>query len=244
MAVKVDHPVFDGTTGHGDHAGRRTHIIKLLRDAKTPLTVEQVAKKVGLPPNATRFHLEALVDSGLATRETQSRSTPGRPKVAYMGTLPNQTHEREQGFRLLAEFMSTAIAKSNENAGEWMYQVGVEWGKYISCHPDDGPVDEAEVMASLVERLDALWFAPELAGKDSSRLILHNCPFAESARRYPQVVCQLHAGMINGSLEEMGSESRLTKLKVQMPTHKCEGELSKTTARMPKVQLDIRAKAA
>jgi len=244
MAVKVDHPVFDGTTGHGDHAGRRTHIIKLLRDAKEPLTVEQVAKKVGLPPNAARFHLEALVDAGLATREAQSRSTPGRPKVAYMGTLPNQTHEREQGFRLLAEFMSTAIAKNNENAGEWMYQVGVEWGKYISCHPETDEVDEAEVMASLVERLDALWFAPEIAGKDSNRLVLHNCPFTDSARRYPQVVCQLHAGMINGSLEEMGSESRLTKLKVQMPTHKCEGELSKTTARMSKVQLETRAKTA
>jgi len=244
MAVRVDHPVFDGTTGQGDHAGRRTHIIKLLRDTKEPLTVEQVAKKVGLPPNAARFHLEALVDSGLATREAQTRNTPGRPKVAYMGTLPNQAHEREQGFRLLAEFMSAAIAQHNENAGEWMYQVGVEWGRYISCRPqDDGEVDETEVMTALVEKLDAMWFAPEAVDKDSSRLVLHNCPFTDSTRRYPQM-CQLHAGMINGSLEEMGSGYRLTRMKAQMPTHKCEGELSKTTARMAKVQMETRAKSA
>ena len=240
MAVRVDHPVYDGTTGHGDHAGRRTHIIKLLRDAKEPLTVEEVAKKVGLPANTTRFHLEALVDSGLATRETQSRSTPGRPKVAYLGTLPNQTHEREQGYRLLAEFMSAAIARRNENAGEWMYQVGLEWGRYISCHPDDREADEAGILDALVEKLDALWFAPEMVGKDLPMLILHNCPFMDLTRRYPQVVCQLHAGMINGSLEEMCSECRLTRLHVQMPAHQCEGEFSYTTARLTKVQLDTR----
>ena len=243
MAVKVDHPVFDGTTGHGDHAGRRTHIIRLLRDAKTPLTVEQVAKKVGLPSNATRFHLEALVDAGMATREAQSRTTPGRPKVAYLGTLPNQTHEREQGFRLLAEFMSAAIAQRNENAGDWMYQVGLEWGRYISCQPE-GEVDEADVMASLVEKLDALWFAPEVLGKDQPRLVLHNCPFTDLTRRYPQVVCQLHAGMINGSLEEMGSECRLTRMKVEMLAHQCEGELSKTTVRMAAVPLETRPRSA
>jgi len=243
MAVKVDHPVFDGTTGQGDHAGRRTHIIRLLRDTKEPLTVEQVAKKVGLPANAARFHLEALVDSGLATRETQSRSTPGRPKVAYMGTLPNQAHEREQGFRLLAEFMSAAVAQHNENVGDWMYRVGVEWGRYISNSPqDEEEIDETEVMAALIEKLDAMWFAPELVGKDSNRLILHNCPFTDSTRRYPQL-CQLHAGMINGSLEEMGSGCRLTRLKVELSIHKCEGELSKTTARMAEVQLETRAKA-
>ena len=245
MAVKVDHPVFDGTTGRGDHSGRRTHIIKLLRDSKEPLTVEQVAKRVGLPPNAVRFHLESLVDAGLAVREAQARTTPGRPRVAYMGTLPNQTHEREQGFRLLAERMSAAIAQKNENAGEWMYQVGLEWGRQISCRPDpEGEVDEAEVIKALAEKLDAMWFAPEVVGKDAPRLILHNCPFSDSSRRYPQVICQLHAGMINGSLEEMGSKCRMTRLRPQAPGHKCEGELVRTTTRMAKVLLEPRSKSS
>jgi len=245
MAVRVDHPVFDGTTGHGDHSGRRTHIIRLLRDSKGPLTVEQVAKRVGLPLNAVRFYLESLVDAGLATREAQTRSTPGRPKVAYVGTLPNQTHEREQGFRLLAECLGVAIAQRNENAGEWMYQVGVEWGKSLasSAEPSE-EVDEAEVIRALAEKLDALWFAPDIVGKEPRRLILHNCPFMDSTRRYPQVLCQLHAGMINGYLEEMGSRCRLTRLRVQMTGHKCEGDLARTTTRVSKVPLEIRSKPA
>ncbi|MCL1898049.1 MAG: hypothetical protein FWG16_04435, partial [Micrococcales bacterium] len=54
--------------------------------------------------------------------------------------------------------------------------------------------------------------------------VLHNCPFWDSTRRY-HVLCQLHAGMINGSLEEMRSAMRLTNLKPEVETHMCLGEL-------------------
>jgi len=240
MAVKMDHSVSDGTTGQGDHGGRRTHIIRILRDAREPLTVDQVAKRVGLPPNAVRFHLESLVDAGFAVRQVQSRTTPGRPKMAYLGTLPNQTHEREHGYRMLAEIMSAAIAQKNGDAGEWMYQVGSEWGKRITCRADPAEeVDESDAMACLMRKLNALWFAPELIEGEPPTMIMHNCPFADSTRRYPAVLCQLHAGMINGCLEEMKSSYRLARLRPHMAGHKCEGELAHTTMRMAKVPLDM-----
>jgi predicted ArsR family transcriptional regulator len=238
MTMKVNHSVFDGTTGGGAHGGRRTHIIRLLRDTKEPLTVAQVAQQVNLPPNVTRYHLESLVDAGLATREVQNRATPGRPKVAYLGTLPDQTHEREQGYRLLAEILAMTVARANADAGEWMYHVGQDWGRYLTDPSAEGPIDETQIMKRLMEKLDALWFAPELSKDDPPRVVLHNCPFADSTQRYPQVVCQLHAGLINGSLAEMKSGYRLTRLNRQNGCHKCEGELSKTTRRMDKVPLD------
>jgi len=160
-----------------------------------------------------------------------------------MGTLPNQTHERAQGYRLLAEIMATAVASNNGDAGEWMYQVGVEWGRHVVARKDSQePVDETEVIERLADKLDALWFAPEIVEESPRRLVLHNCPFMESTRRYAQVMCQLHAGMINGSLEEMGSATRLVHLKVLDAGHKCDGELARTTARMPRVPLEIRQK--
>ncbi|MCL2470331.1 MAG: helix-turn-helix domain-containing protein [Propionibacteriaceae bacterium] len=245
MAVRIDHPVFDGTTGKGDHGGRRTHIIRILRDSKEALTVEQVAKKVGIPSNAARYHLESLVDSGLATRESQGRTTPGRPRVAYLGTLPNQTHERAQGYRLLAEIMAAGVAQSSTSAGEWMYQIGTEWGRYITCRDEsDAPVDESRILERLANKLDALWFAPEVVEGSPVKIVMHNCPFMDSTRRFPQVVCQLHAGMINGSLEEAHSAYRMVHLRVQDAGHRCEGELGKTTARMSKVALDVRLRVA
>ena len=239
MAVNVEFPVFDGTTGGSEHAGRRTHIIRILRDTKEPLTVEQVAKRVGLPPNTARFHLESLVDAGFAIRETQSRTTPGRPKVAYKGTLPTQTHERAQGFRLLSEVMAVTVAQANGGASEWMYKVGAEWGRILATRGDPSqPVDEPKVFEKLIDKLDALWYSPEITDMDPPKVTMHNCPFWESVRRY-SVMCQLHTGMINGCLEEMRSGYRLTRVKAQDPSHKCEACFSKTTARMVKVQVDV-----
>jgi len=218
----------DGTTGRDAQGGRRTHIIQILRDSREPLSVHEVAEQVSIHVNTARFHLESLVDAGLAERQTEARSAPGRPKIVYAGTLPNQTHERAMGYRLLSEILTTAIAKSDPDAGPWLYHVGREWGRYLTTRPAPfEDITDAEIGQRLVDKLDALWFAPELLVDPDSppRLSLHNCPFYDSAKRYPQVVCLLHAGMINGSLEEMGSSLRLAKLSPQVETHKCMGEL-------------------
>ena len=220
--------IYDGTTGRSDSGGRRTHIIQLLRDSREPLSVAEVAEQVGIHVNTARFHLESLVYSGMATRETETRSVPGRPRVVYTGTLPNQTHERAQGFRLLSEMLTAAVAEVNPDAGPWLYGVGQEWGRYLTTKvPPYTTIDESEITKRLVDKLDALWFAPEVErGEDGElRLQLHNCPFAQTAHQYPQVVCQLHAGMINGSLEEMRSTCRLAELAPQVEPHRCVGVL-------------------
>jgi len=203
------------------------------------MTVDQVATKVDLPLNAARYYLESLVDSGLAVREAQSRSTPGRPRVTYTGTLPNQTHERAQGYRLLAEIIAAAVAQANGNAVEWMYQVGAEWGHRIMSRVPHTPMSEMEIIEKVLDKLDALWFAPDLEDEQPPKLSMFNCPFIDSAKRFPSSICQLHAGMINGALEEMRSGYRLVHLHAQGPDHRCEGEMAKTIARMTKVPLNL-----
>ena len=230
--------VYDGTTGRTDHSGRRTHIIQILRDTREPLSVGEVAARVGIHVNTARFHLESLVDAGLAVRATEPRNTPGRPRVVYTGTLPDQTHERAQGYRLLAEMLTTAIAQADPTAGEWMYRVGQEWGRYLTTRPTPfEQISEEEIENRLVDKLDALWFAPELLPGDPPCLVLHNCPFIEPASRYAQVVCELHAGMINGSLEEMRAAYRLTMLHPQQD-HRCVGELGPVPAQ-PVLRVDL-----
>jgi predicted ArsR family transcriptional regulator len=131
---------YDGTTGRSDHGGRRTHIIQLLRDSKEPVSVSEVAEQVGIHVNTARFHLESLVDAGLAERAQQPRTTPGRPKVLYTGTLPNQTHERAQGYRLLAEALTSAVAQNLPDASEVMYG-GVLLGQVPHRRPGTIPGD-------------------------------------------------------------------------------------------------------
>jgi len=218
--------IYDGTTGGTSHGGRRTHIIQILRDAKEPLSVADVAQTVGVHVNTARFHLESLVDAGLATRETEPRQAPGRRRILYSGTLPNQTHERAQGYRLLAEILTATIAAKCPDVGEDMHEVGMEWGRYLTSRPAPFEVfDEDEIAERVVDKLDALWFAPELVTEPDRHLLLHNCPFIRSAVRAPQVVCQLHAGMINGSLEELRSSLRVTDLWPEVQPHLCRADL-------------------
>ncbi len=229
MASRASASVYDGTTGGTYQGGRRTHIIQLLRDAKEPLSVADVARLVDIHINTARFHLESLVDAGLATRETEVRDKPGRRRVLYTGTLPNQTHERAQGYRLLAEILTDTIATRYPEVGDDMYAVGQEWGRYLTSRPAPFEVfDEDEIDKRVVDKLDALWFAPELLKTPHPCLLLHNCPFTQSARHAPQVVCQMHAGMINGSLEELRSTQRVVSLEAQAESHLCRGWLGPT----------------
>ncbi len=218
--------IYDGTTGGSVHGGRRTHIIQILRDAKEPLSVVQVAEMVGIHANTARFHLESLVDAGLATREAEASSQPGRRRILYTGTLPNQTHERAQGYRLLSQILTSFIAVKYPDSGSDMYDVGRQWGGYLTSRPAPFEIlDEDEVDRRVMDKLDALWFAPELQVHPKPRLLLHHCPFIESARSAPNIVCRLHVGMINGSLEELRSTQRVVELCPEIEPHVCCGYL-------------------
>jgi len=226
MVTQPPVSVYDGTTGQTDYGGRRTNIIQILRDAKEPLSVVEVAQMVGIHINTARFHLESLVDAGLAKRETEVRQAPGRRRVLYSGTLPNQTHERAQGYRMLADILTAAIAARYPEVGSDMYAIGQEWGRYLTSRPEPFEViDEEELAERVIDKLDALWFAPEIRKQPEPCLLLHNCPFIRSAERTPEVVCELHAGMINGSLAELRSQQRLLDLSPQIEPHLCSGTL-------------------
>ncbi|MDR3080298.1 MAG: helix-turn-helix domain-containing protein, partial [Streptomyces sp.] len=51
----------------------RARVLDLLRAAGRPLGVQEVAEQAGLHPNTARFHLDALVDADLVSREPQPR---------------------------------------------------------------------------------------------------------------------------------------------------------------------------
>jgi DNA-binding transcriptional ArsR family regulator len=77
----------------------RAGVLGILRAEDGPLGIREVARHAGLHPNTARFHLEALVNAGLAARSTEDRGTPGRPRIAYRATGPDARpgHRRAAG---------------------------------------------------------------------------------------------------------------------------------------------------
>src|SRR5437870_9707639 len=72
----------------------RAHVLDLLRAAGSPAGVRDIADQAGLHPNTARFHLDALVDAGLAARAPKERTTPGRPSMAYRAVAGGETMGR------------------------------------------------------------------------------------------------------------------------------------------------------
>ena len=58
---------------------RRQQVLDAIQRAAEPVSVSELADRVGVHPNTVRFHLEALVGDGMVERVPDTPSGPGRP---------------------------------------------------------------------------------------------------------------------------------------------------------------------
>ena len=182
----------------------RAHVLDLLRAAGSPAGVRDIADQEGLHPNTARFHLDALVDAGLATRAPKERTTPGRPSMAYRAVAGGETMGRRR-YRLLAEMLTSLIAGMLPKPGEAAGEAGREWGRYLTEPPPPYQrLDAGEAVERLTATMAEIGFAPEaVADGTQYQLRLRQCPFREVAENHQDVVCQLHLGLMQGALAQM-----------------------------------------
>ena len=186
---------------------RRADVLEVLRSAHTPLRVPEVARRTGVHVNTARFHLDALVDAGLATREVQARAAPGRPSFGYaaVAQAPSAGHRQ---FWLLAEMLSSLIEGLLPDPGQAAAEAGREWGRYLTERPAPYQrISAAEAIGRLLAVLAGVGFAPETvpaaAPTGPPEVWLRRCPFREVAEHRRDVVCQLHLGLMQGVLDEL-----------------------------------------
>jgi predicted ArsR family transcriptional regulator len=182
----------------------RAHVLDLLRAAGSPAGVRDIADQAGLHPNTARFHLDALVDAGLAARAPKERTTPGRPSMAYRAVAGGETMGRRR-YRLLAEMLTSLIAGMLPKPGEAAEEAGREWGRYLTEPPPPYQrLDAGEAIERLTATMAEIGFAPEAVTDGTQyQLRLRQCPFREVAENHQDVVCQLHLGLMQGALAQM-----------------------------------------
>ena len=182
----------------------RADVLDMLRAADGSLGVREVAQRMGLHPNTARFHLEALVEAGLAVRETEDRETPGRPRIGYRAAADGPAGRRR--YRLLAEMLTSLIAGTMPEPGSAAEEAGREWGAYLTEQPPPYQrLTAEEALAKLTAIMEGLGFAPqaEADGDGKYRLCLRQCPFREVAEHHQDVICSLHLGLMRGALARM-----------------------------------------
>lgn len=182
----------------------RSRVLAVLQDAGAPMAVGDVASRVRLHPNTARFHLDALVEAELAERHTEEPDRPGRPRTLYAAQSAS-ARAGQRSYRLLTQILAGYIAAHIPQPAQAAEQAGEEWGRYLADKPPPFRRTDAETaIGRLVGTLDDIGFAPESVESGEQRqILLHHCPFRETAIEHREVVCSIHLGLMHGLLAEL-----------------------------------------
>lgn len=186
-------------------SGTRRRVLDALAAASRPLDAEALARDLGLHVTTARFHLDQLEAAGLVRRRPAAEARRGRPRVLYS---PAAALRDEDARGQLVTVLAAALADREQAAAE-AEEAGRRWAE--SLEPPVGPAGRpadgsagglaGDPVAELVAVLDRLGFDPE-PGEDGVRLLA--CPFRDAARGNPGVVCSVHRGLIQRTLERAG----------------------------------------
>jgi predicted ArsR family transcriptional regulator len=182
----------------------RAHVLALLQDAGRALGVGEVATSLGLHSNTARFHLDGLTDAGLVERSNEETGHPGRPRAIY-SARPGAVQAGQRSYHLLAEILTSYIADREPRASKAALQAGRAWGGRLAHATAAGrPATAASATRQLVAMLDDVGFAPEVTtGRGNRKIMLHHCPFRETAIEHQEVICAVHLGLMQGMLSEI-----------------------------------------
>lgn len=197
-----------------DPSRRRLLHVIAQRPASAPPTVGDLVATVGGHPNTTRHHLRVLVDAGLVSEERRPPAGGrGRPATRYAATRAGSEATRPalgasaaQEYVALASAFADRLAERGGDPGSDSRAIGRAWGTGLAVRhaADEGGGDQAPV-GRVVGLLDRLGFSPEVlptVDPDSGpTVLLRTCPLLDAARRHPEVVCQVHLGLVAGALE-------------------------------------------
>jgi len=200
----------------------RQRLLQVLaqRPSSAPPTVAELAAVLGGHPNTTRHHLGVLVEAGLLCEEPgPPGGGRGRPASRYAVTPAGRAAVRDsvstgaaaEEYVALAAAFAERLAERNDDPGADARAIGKAWGAtLVTRHLADGPVAATGGQA-VVDLLDRLGFSPDTepareAGTGTT-VLLRTCPLLEAARRHPDVVCQVHLGLVAGALDAHGDAS-------------------------------------
>ena len=179
----------------------RFAIYKELGRSRAPLSAADLAERLTLHPNTVRPHLDRMREAGLVEVEPIHRGTVGRPQLRYSLAPGAPGLGLDPPAHTLLAGLLAALAEQLGGDGLDAANLGRRWGTDANGRRQSG----RGCLAALVAELDRLGFDPvesELGGggTDARRVrvdFLH-CPFRELAEAYPELVCHLHQGIVEG----------------------------------------------
>ena len=193
-----------------------------LARSSVALSTADIAATLDLHPNTVRPHLERMREVGLLDVVVDGRGTVGRPQHRYSLAAESPSLGLEpSAFRLLARLLAATAATSGVDP-EMVAAVGRQHGRAAAA----SRADAAGCVAALMAELADLGFDPAAAedGAATSIAFTH-CPFGELAEAFPELVCHLHRGIVEGFVEQAGG-ARVLEFATLADRDPCRVELA------------------
>lgn len=210
------HPGLSATEAGALAQSSRRRIAEALAVAPAGLAVAQLADRLGLHPNAVRQHLRVLQGAGVVVAApAPPTGRRGRPSTHYRLASPHGVEAvgHRELVRLLLEMVRTA-GFDEGSAREF----GRERGAALM------DVDASEGAEAVGTAMAGLGFAPDEVATAAERLAgrrdlrLRSCPFKEAVLAPGgEMICALHRGLVEGTLQRVAPEARLADFHVEEP---------------------------
>lgn len=199
----------------------RLGILKLLY--KKPLSVEEIAKSLGLQPITVRHHLQSLEENRFIESQEERGGSVGRPKVYYkIVKTPAIISFPRRHYLTLSNYLINTLrqAVGAKNAKKLLERVGKAMGEEaIKELPSEKKVEKwspKEYQEFFIKKyLEETGAEPEIIEATDKKVVyrLHNCLFFELAIKMPEVMCDiLHESFYEGVANAMGKDMKVSRV--------------------------------
>ena len=162
-------------------------------------TVDDVASAVGVHRTVAHSHLERLVALGFLA-SGQRRGKFGKPAKLY--TLAHDQIELSypiRRFARLASLLAASLKQFAQRGAEEARRAGRSYGSSLVRRP----ADSVQTALSQLSPLGADYVLVE-----DNVVRARNCIFRQACEGSEEVVCELHAGLLEGALDRAGLKFR------------------------------------
>lgn len=186
-------------------------LLQTLQRLHAPVTVAVLVEQTRLHPHTVRENLDALLASGLASRQRATPTGRGRPPWLYEATQGEATSSGSE-YAGLAVALAGVIQRGSATPRQDGVDAGVHWGRQLARHASASAGHPARAAhPRLLSLLQDMGFAPR-ADPSGAVVRLTRCPLVDAARLHPDVVCGVHLGIVRGALREFGAAPLSTAL--------------------------------
>jgi predicted ArsR family transcriptional regulator len=195
----------------------RRRVLAALQDATAPLSAAEAGRLLGLHANSARFHLDALVGSGMAHRAAAERTTVGRPSIVYAASAA-APQVAPRSYRTLAQILVRHL-QDHEQPQAAAEAAGRLWGRELASAAAaraatvHRPATRVGAERAVVTGLESAGFRSQAVRSGvGTRVDIIPCPFLELAQANGPVVCAVHSGLMAGLLAELDAPLALERL--------------------------------